>query len=180
MFMQRAPYSLLVKWEHHILSVQQGLVSCFTSANHRGMSRTEGELMRMLISDHWSLLLMRKVRTDALQHKVVAIHDPSFSFALSLLDPQSREETWVQALAVWAFPSTNCAFIIFIVFYSTTGFRLTCQGRKAIRDFWFPVWQKPHKAGKVQWPQSCCWAQGRPKSAKVLNISIDSCGLLVT
>lgn len=52
-----------------ILNVQQGLVTCFMSANQRGTSRTKGELMRMLLSDHCSLLLMGEVRSGALQHK---------------------------------------------------------------------------------------------------------------
>lgn len=52
MFMQRSPYALRVKWKHYILNVQQRVVSCFMSANHRGISKTEGELMRTLISDY--------------------------------------------------------------------------------------------------------------------------------
>lgn len=50
--MQRSPFALLVKWEDQILDVQQGLVS----ASHRGVSRTKGELLRMLSSDHCSPL----------------------------------------------------------------------------------------------------------------------------
>lgn len=41
MFMQSSSCALLVKWEHQILDVQQGLVPSFRSADPRGVSRTE-------------------------------------------------------------------------------------------------------------------------------------------
>lgn len=52
MFIQRTPYALLVKWEYYFLNVQQRVVTCFMSANHREMSRAEGELIATMVSVH--------------------------------------------------------------------------------------------------------------------------------
>lgn len=87
--------------------------------------RTKGELMRMLRSGHCSLLQMTEWKwCFAAQGLLLAmaIHDlPWFSFLPCAWWIHRAEETRVQALAVWGFPSTNCACV---TFDSTTGFHV--------------------------------------------------------
>lgn len=99
-----------------------------------------------------------------------------FLLALCLVDPQSREQRKLE-YRHWQFGVSPPQTVP--VLHLTAQQVSMCQGR-TIRDFCSLVWQKSHKTGQVQWPQSSCWVKVRPKAVKILNNCMDSCSLLLT
>lgn len=151
MFMQRTPYALLVKWEHHIWNVQQGLVSCFTSASHRGRSRTEGELMRILMSDHRSLLLeLTEVRVGALQLRVCSWPWLSiillFHSCLVLVGSTEQGAERKQECRHWLFGLCPPQTVPVLYFTAQQVSRPCARKEEAIRAHCFLVWQKSQSA----------------------------------